>query len=192
MPLPGERLHDRCERLRQELAAQLDVAPRVLAWGTTTRTRCFPATSRGPRRRSSADRWRYDSKAEPALGPTTTRAGAGETCSTPPVLCPRATSEFRRPAGIAPTSSLRRLARTVEEAVAPLGIGRALAYEAGRREAIRSIRSGRRVLVRRVALDRLLGGAGEARPTPTELDWACLWHRSTTSPTIRIPPGTSE
>ena len=44
----------------------------------------------------------------------------------------------------------------VEEAARILGIGRSAAYEAVRRGDIPSIRIGRRVLVPRAALDRLL------------------------------------
>ncbi len=49
-----------------------------------------------------------------------------------------------------------RLTLTVEEAAATLGISRAFAYEAVRRGEIPSIRIGRRVLVPRAALERLL------------------------------------
>ena len=51
-----------------------------------------------------------------------------------------------------------RLTLTVEEAAAVLGISRAFAYEAVRRGEIPSIRIGRRVLVPRAALERLLQG----------------------------------
>ncbi|MHB1500783.1 MAG: helix-turn-helix domain-containing protein [Candidatus Dormibacteria bacterium] len=71
---------------------------------------------------------------------------------------------------MAPTSSPGRLTPTVEEAAALLGIGRAFAYYDVRRGEIPSIRIGRRVLVPRVALGRLVRGAGEAPPTPTEWD----------------------
>lgn len=54
--------------------------------------------------------------------------------------------------------SAERLTLTVEEAAALLGISRAFAYEAVRRGEIPSIRIGRRVLVPRVALDRLVNG----------------------------------
>jgi excisionase family DNA binding protein len=57
-----------------------------------------------------------------------------------------------------------RLTLTVEEAAATLGISRASAYEAVRRGEIPAIRIGRRVLVPRVALDRLLGAAGTVSP----------------------------
>jgi len=49
-----------------------------------------------------------------------------------------------------------RLTLTVEEAAATLGISRAFAYEAVRRGEIPSIRIGRRVLVPRAALERML------------------------------------
>lgn len=52
-----------------------------------------------------------------------------------------------------------RLTLTVEEAAGLLGISRAFAYEAVRRGEIPSIRIGRRVLVPRVALDRLVSGS---------------------------------
>ena len=50
-----------------------------------------------------------------------------------------------------------RLTLTVEEAGTLLGISRAFAYEAVRRGEIPSIRIGRRVLVPKVALQRMLG-----------------------------------
>jgi excisionase family DNA binding protein len=50
----------------------------------------------------------------------------------------------------------RRLTLTVEEAAATLGISRASAYEAARRGDIPSIRIGKRILVPRSQLDRLL------------------------------------
>ena len=56
------------------------------------------------------------------------------------------------------TSGPERLTLTVEEAAALIGISRAFAYEAVRRGEIPSIRIGRRVLVPRAALDRLLAG----------------------------------
>jgi excisionase family DNA binding protein len=55
-----------------------------------------------------------------------------------------------------------RLTLTVQEAATVLGISRAFPYEAVRRGETPSIRIGRRVLVPRVALDRLVG------PTETE------------------------
>jgi excisionase family DNA binding protein len=50
-----------------------------------------------------------------------------------------------------------RLTLTVEEAGTLLGISRALAYEAGNREDIPSIRIGRRILVPKAAIQRLVG-----------------------------------
>lgn len=55
-----------------------------------------------------------------------------------------------------------RLTLTVEEAAGTLGISRAFAYEAVKRGEIPSIRIGRRVLVPRAALERLLTGRGAA------------------------------
>jgi len=60
-----------------------------------------------------------------------------------------------RSAGVI-TTGPDRLTLTVEEAGAALGISRASAYEGVRRGEIPAIRIGRRVLVPRVALDRLL------------------------------------
>lgn len=54
----------------------------------------------------------------------------------------------------------RRLTLTVEEAAQALGISRAFAYEAVARGDIPSIRIGRRVLVPKVALERMVNGAG--------------------------------
>jgi excisionase family DNA binding protein len=53
----------------------------------------------------------------------------------------------------------RRETLTVEEAGRVLGLGRAAAYAAVRRGEIPSLRFGRRVLVPREALDRMLAGA---------------------------------
>jgi excisionase family DNA binding protein len=58
-----------------------------------------------------------------------------------------------------------RLTLTVEEVAATLGISRAFAYEAVRRGEIPSIRIGRRVLVPRAPLERLLDGADALPPT---------------------------
>jgi excisionase family DNA binding protein len=52
----------------------------------------------------------------------------------------------------------KRLTLTVEEAAEILGLSRAFAYEAVRRGEIPSIRIGRRILVPKAALDRLLSG----------------------------------
>jgi excisionase family DNA binding protein len=53
-----------------------------------------------------------------------------------------------------------RLTMTVEEAAAALGISRAFAYEAVTRNEIPHVRIGRRILVPRAALERMLGSAG--------------------------------
>lgn len=49
---------------------------------------------------------------------------------------------------------------TVEQAGKEIGISRNSAYEAAKRGDIPTIRIGRRILVPRLALDRLLSGAG--------------------------------
>jgi len=59
---------------------------------------------------------------------------------------------------------------TVEEAGRLLGIGRGLAYEAARRGDIPTLRIGRRLVVPRAALDRILNDPGtttanDARPS---------------------------
>jgi excisionase family DNA binding protein len=56
-------------------------------------------------------------------------------------------------------ANLERLTLTVEEAAIVLGISRAFAYESVRRGDIPHVRIGRRLLVPRVALDRLLDSA---------------------------------
>jgi len=53
---------------------------------------------------------------------------------------------------------------TVEEAGRLLGIGRGLAYEAARRGDIPTLRIGRRLVVPRAALDRLLNDPGNVTP----------------------------
>jgi excisionase family DNA binding protein len=55
---------------------------------------------------------------------------------------------------------LERLTLSVPEAARLLGVSRMSAYSAVREGTIPSIRIGRRVLVPRAALDRLLDGAG--------------------------------
>jgi excisionase family DNA binding protein len=57
-----------------------------------------------------------------------------------------------------------RLTLTVEEAAATLGISRAFAYEAVRRGEIPSIRIGRRVLVPRATLERMLTASDAVDP----------------------------
>ena len=54
-----------------------------------------------------------------------------------------------------------RLVLTIEEAARLLRIGRTGAYEAARRGDLPVIRIGRRMLVPRVALDKLLKGAAD-------------------------------
>jgi excisionase family DNA binding protein len=53
---------------------------------------------------------------------------------------------------------------TIEEAAARLGIGRTLCYQLIRAGQIPVIRLGRRVLVSRSALDRMLAEAGSWQP----------------------------
>jgi excisionase family DNA binding protein len=60
------------------------------------------------------------------------------------------------------SSTQERLTLTVEEAAAALGISRAFAYEAVRRGEIPSIKIGRRVLVPRAALTRMLGSVPDS------------------------------
>jgi excisionase family DNA binding protein len=55
-----------------------------------------------------------------------------------------------------------RLTMTVEEAAVALGISRAFAYEAVTRNEIPHVRIGRRILIPRAALERLLGAGGSA------------------------------
>ena len=54
------------------------------------------------------------------------------------------------------TTTEPRATLTVEEAAAVLGIGRTLAFELARTGQIPTIRLGRRILVPRVALERML------------------------------------
>lgn len=75
----------------------------------------------------------------------------------PPLIAERP-PDTERSQGVASKGASARLTLTVEEAAALLGISRAFAYEAVRRGEIPSIRIGRRVLVPRVALDRLVNG----------------------------------
>ena len=58
-------------------------------------------------------------------------------------------------------SNSERLTITVDEAAARLGLSRNGAYEAVRRGEIPSLRIGRRVLVPRAALERMLDRADE-------------------------------
>jgi excisionase family DNA binding protein len=55
-----------------------------------------------------------------------------------------------------PTKPVQRLTLTVEEAASTLGISRATAYEAVSRGEIPCIRIGRRILIPKAALERLL------------------------------------
>ena len=57
--------------------------------------------------------------------------------------------------------SVERLVYTVEEAGEILGIGRSKAYEAANCGEIPTIRIGRRILIPKTALDRLLSEAGQ-------------------------------
>ena len=54
----------------------------------------------------------------------------------------------------------KKLTVSVQEAAAMLGIGRATAYEGVRTGVIPSLRVGRRLLVPRAALERMLEGKG--------------------------------
>ncbi len=65
-------------------------------------------------------------------------------------------------------TSSERMTLTVDEAAKALGIGRGLAYEAVRRGEIPTVRIGRRLLVPRVALERLLAGQ-ETPPAAAQL-----------------------
>ena len=56
---------------------------------------------------------------------------------------------------------IEKLVYTVEKAGALLGLGRSGAYEAVRRGDIPTIRIGRRLLIPKVALDRMLADAGQ-------------------------------
>lgn len=62
------------------------------------------------------------------------------------------------------SGSQSRLTMTVEEAAAALGISRAFAYEAVTRNEIPHVRIGRRILIPRAALERMLGDAGTTTP----------------------------
>ncbi len=56
-----------------------------------------------------------------------------------------------------------RLTYTVEEAAKLLGVGRALAYEAARQGTIPTLRVGKRLLVPKAALERMLNANGESQ-----------------------------
>jgi excisionase family DNA binding protein len=65
-------------------------------------------------------------------------------------------------AGLAPGTS-ERLTLSVEQAAAALGISRASAYEAVHRGEIPHIKIGKRMLIPRASLDRLLASADQPR-----------------------------
>jgi excisionase family DNA binding protein len=67
---------------------------------------------------------------------------------------------------------MAKLTATVEETAWLLGVSRMTAYAAVRAGVIPSIRIGRRLLVPRVALDRMLSGAAEGgiRASDTQTD----------------------
>jgi excisionase family DNA binding protein len=60
-----------------------------------------------------------------------------------------------------------RLTYTVEEASRLCGVSRGVGYEAARRGELPTIRLGRRLLVPKVALDRMLGLENDERPNVT-------------------------
>lgn len=66
------------------------------------------------------------------------------------------------------TSGTERLTLTVEEAATLLGISRASAYEAVRQGEIPAIRIGRRILVPKAALERLLSPPSESKEGNSE------------------------
>lgn len=59
-----------------------------------------------------------------------------------------------------PTKPVQRLTLTVEEAAQALGISRAFAYESVAKGEIPCIRIGKRILIPRIALDKMLESAG--------------------------------
>jgi excisionase family DNA binding protein len=65
------------------------------------------------------------------------------------------------------TPPLERRTMSVEEAAVALGIGRTTAYLAIRRGELPCLRIGRRVVVPRAAIDRLLAGANPLPPSLT-------------------------
>lgn len=66
------------------------------------------------------------------------------------------------------TTSEPRATLTVEEAAAVLGIGRTLAFEMARAGRLPVIRLGRRILVPRAALERMLEQAAHSNDAPNE------------------------
>lgn len=73
-----------------------------------------------------------------------------------------AQTERRQVGDTIPDKPVQRLTLTVEEAASALGISRSFAYEAVSRGDIPCIRIGKRILVPKVALDKMLSGAGES------------------------------
>jgi excisionase family DNA binding protein len=61
-----------------------------------------------------------------------------------------------------------KLTLTVDEAAAALGIGRTLAYEKCRTGELPSLKIGRRILISRVALQRMLEECGAAKRATVE------------------------
>lgn len=61
-----------------------------------------------------------------------------------------------------------KLTLTVDEAAAALGIGRTLAYEKCRTGEIPTIKIGRRLLISKVALQRMLEECGSAKGATVE------------------------
>ena len=59
----------------------------------------------------------------------------------------------------------RRLVLNVQQAAKMLGIGRNQAYEAARRGQIPTVRIGKRILVPKAALERMLTDAGQSKGT---------------------------
>lgn len=112
-----------------------------------------PAGARAdPSRMAAVTDPRFWSGQPDALAEALATSSIGE----PPIAAQSATQG--RSSGAAAIGAPGRLTLTVEEAATLLGISRAFAYEAVRRGDIPSIRIGRRVLVPRVALDRLVNG----------------------------------
>jgi excisionase family DNA binding protein len=68
--------------------------------------------------------------------------------------------ERREPGEVIPDKPVQRLTLTVEEAATALGISRAFAYEAVARGEIPCIRIGKRILIPKIALEKMLEGAG--------------------------------
>ena len=58
----------------------------------------------------------------------------------------------------------QRLTLTVEEAAQAVGCGRSLAYEMARDGRLPALRLGRKLVVPRIALERMLASVGENQP----------------------------